>query len=50
MIKAIENGIKVRGWEIIGWFGSLNYREAVSYTSIYHRYLQTRDMKTIYEK
>jgi hypothetical protein len=32
MIKAIGNGVKVKGWEMIGWFGLLNYREAVSYT------------------
>ena len=31
MIKAIGNGVKVKGWEMIGWFGLLNYREAVSY-------------------
>jgi hypothetical protein len=31
MINAIGNGAKVRGREMIGWFGLLNYREAVSY-------------------
>jgi hypothetical protein len=37
MIKAIGNGVKVKGWEMIGWFGLLNYREAVSYILIpYH--------------